>query len=132
MRFELPFPPTVNTIWRTSSYHGQQRTTLSAKGRAYRKAVQQCVFMDGFMHRMRLSGRLGMTITLHAPDKRCRDIDNYSKAILDAFTHAGVWDDDEQIDYLLIERGENRKAGLAVVEVRPIEYYQAPREQDNA
>ncbi|MGP1938918.1 RusA family crossover junction endodeoxyribonuclease, partial [Citrobacter freundii] len=34
-----------------------------------------------------------------------RDIDNYNKALFDALTHAGVWEDDSQIKRMLVEWG---------------------------
>ena len=44
-------------------------------------------------------------ITLYPPDARRRDIDNYNKALFDALTHAGVWEDDSQIKRMLVEWG---------------------------
>ncbi|HCC4675184.1 TPA: RusA family crossover junction endodeoxyribonuclease, partial [Citrobacter freundii] len=32
-------------------------------------------------------------------------IDNYNKALFDALTHAGVWEDDSQIKRMLVEWG---------------------------
>lgn len=60
------------------------------------------------MHRLRgrfpASARLRVVLILNPPDRRRRDVDNYSKGLLDAFTHAGIWADDEQIDELLIRK----------------------------
>ncbi|NBW23084.1 MAG: RusA family crossover junction endodeoxyribonuclease, partial [Caulobacteraceae bacterium] len=47
------------------------------------------------------------------PDKRKRDLDNVLKSLLDALTHANVWDDDSQIDDLRIYR--NIVAGMVKV-----------------
>ncbi|MFK8827299.1 RusA family crossover junction endodeoxyribonuclease, partial [Citrobacter freundii] len=44
-------------------------------------------------------------IILYPPDARRRDIDNYNKALFDALTHAGVWEDDSQIKRMLVEWG---------------------------
>ena len=52
-----------------------------------------------------MRGRLSMTMTLFPPDKRRRDLDNAFKAPLDALAHAGVYEDDSQIDVLTIRRG---------------------------
>jgi crossover junction endodeoxyribonuclease RusA len=53
-----------------------------------------------------VTGRVGVTMELYPPDRRKRDIDNYCKGPLDALTHAGVWEDDEQIDELHIYKRE--------------------------
>lgn len=39
------------------------------------------------------------------PDRRRRDLDNILKALFDALTHAGLWLDDSQIDFISISRG---------------------------
>ena len=36
---------------------------------------------------------------------RIRDLDNYNKALFDALTHAGVWEDDSQGKRMLVEWG---------------------------
>jgi crossover junction endodeoxyribonuclease RusA len=45
------------------------------------------------------------------------DIDNRVKAALDALTHAGVYDDDSQIDELFVARGDIVKGGRCQVMV---------------
>jgi len=49
--------------------------------------------------------RLAVVMLVCAPDKRRRDLDNYCKCIFDAFTKADVWNDDSQIDLLVVSRG---------------------------
>jgi len=105
----LPFPPSVNTYWRNI---GRGRTLISKRGRQYRDDVVGQV-ANRLIAPLQCS--LHVAITLHAPDKRRRDVDNYLKAPLDALTHAGVWADDSQIDRLSVQRGENIAGGAAVV-----------------
>lgn len=97
MRLTLPWPPSVNHYWR--SVRG--RAILSAEGRAYRALAQTWRMLAP-----PLAGRLSVRLELHAPDKRRRDLDNALKAPLDALTHAGVYDDDSQIDRLEVVRGD--------------------------
>lgn len=87
----LPWPPSVNTYWRT--YNG--RMLISAKGREYRNAVgTQVIVQRGSKH---LTGSLVVVIEAWRPDKRRRDLDNLLKATLDALAHAGVYEDDSQV-----------------------------------
>lgn len=70
---------------------------------------------------LRISSGVAVSVTLHAPDKRRRDLDNFGgKALLDALTHAGVWLDDSQVRRLSMEWGENVRCGKAVVQIRRI------------
>lgn len=108
----LPWPPTVNTYYRT--FKG--RMLISEKGRQYRAAVADQVLIQrgakGF------TGRISLSIVAHVPDRRRRDLDNLLKSLGDSLTHAGVWVDDEQIDRLCIERGPI--GGMVVVTVQEI------------
>ncbi len=95
----LPWPPSVNAMWRTPrSGPLAGRTLLSEEGRAYRRAVADAVLQQGSP---RIGGaRLALDLEARMPDRRRRDLDNLPKAILDGLTYAAVWDDDEQIDDL--------------------------------
>lgn len=62
-------------------------------------------------------GRVGVSITMHFPDKRQRDLDNVLKGFFDACTHADVWKDDSQIDVLSIERAQIEKPGRLIAQV---------------
>lgn len=92
------------------------KTLISAEGRLFRKAVEQALV--GRVERQ--AGRLAVVIACHAPDRRRRDLDNLTKGLLDALTHAGAWDDDSQIDDLRLVRGEMVKQGLVRVEIKGI------------
>lgn len=109
LAFVLPFPPSVNTYWRT--FRG--RMLISAKGRQYRDDVLAAVLHADA--RRQFSGRLRVALVARPPDRRRRDVDNYLKAALDALTHAGVYLDDSQIDELTIKRGEVEKDGALEV-----------------
>jgi hypothetical protein len=50
-------------------------------------------------------------IVLFPPDQRRRDIDNYNKALFDALTQTGVWEDDSQVKRMLVEWGPLTKKG---------------------
>lgn len=101
--FALPYPPTVNRYWRhpsTGKLAG--RHLISEEGRRYRLDVQRAIIAQ----RVRaVAGRLAVHIVAHMPDRRTRDLDNITKAVLDGLTHAHIWVDDSVIDDLRITRG---------------------------
>jgi len=100
MIFRLPFPPSVNTYWR--NYRG--RMVLSARGRDYKKKVYEDLSGERTFLKTPLAGRLRVVVDIYVPDKRRRDIDNCAKALLDAIGDAEIYEDDSQIDELLLRR----------------------------
>ena len=61
--------------------------------------------------------QVGIIIKIHPRSKRKFDLDNTLKAILDALMKAGMYDDDSQIEYIEITRGEKVDGGKAVVKL---------------
>ncbi len=110
-RIELPWPPTMNTYWRRVG----ARTLLSRKGREYRQLVELAVLIAG--GRRNLRGRLSLFISATPPDDRKRDLDNVLKAPLDAMAKSGVYEDDSQIDELIVRRLKPSKPGRLVIEI---------------
>jgi crossover junction endodeoxyribonuclease RusA len=119
--FSLPYPPSMNTYWR--NFRG--RTVISKNGREFREAVIQFV-IDNNIPKFG-DKKLKLTLILRPRDKRKIDIDNRIKAVLDALEHAGVFDDDFQVDHIEMIRGENIKGGLLHV---VIEEMQDPRQPE--
>ncbi len=108
VRLILPYPPSMNRIWRSIVIKGQVRVLLSKEGREYREEVGIYLARAGRPH---LLGRIALHITAHVPDKARRDLDNVCKASLDAMEHGGLYDNDGQIDELVIRRGVLRPHG---------------------
>ena len=94
----LPWPPSLNRYYRNVG----GRTLISKAGREYRRAVCEIAARSNWPRHG--AARLRVSVWVQPPDRRRRDLDNISKSVLDALTHAGVWDDDSQIDALHIER----------------------------
>ncbi|MEI7341408.1 RusA family crossover junction endodeoxyribonuclease [Pectobacterium brasiliense] len=116
MKLTLPFPPSVNTYWRSpSSGPLAGRHLVSAKGRAFRTQAIACVLEQLHRKPKAITTLVAVTITFYPPDRRTRDMDNYLKAPLDALTHAGVWADDSQIKRMLLEWGPVMKGGKAEI-----------------
>jgi crossover junction endodeoxyribonuclease RusA len=104
----LPFPPSANQLYRSTN----KGVRISMRGRVYREEVALCVIRQRAKH---MSGRLAVLIEAYMPDRRQHNIDNLLKATLDCMQHSGVYDDDEQIDILHIERCSITPGGQLVI-----------------
>ena len=102
---DLPLPPSVNHYW---GQHGHRRF-VSKAGVDFKEKVAEYV-IDYRVPKLG-TARLAMTVVLFPKDRRKQDIDNRIKALWDALADSGVFDNDEQIDTLFIERGEIKKGG---------------------
>jgi crossover junction endodeoxyribonuclease RusA len=107
----LPWPPTVN------SYYGFTRGVkyVRKEGRAFRERCEKDLMEQ--VGRLAIGTRINLEVVLYPPDGRRRDLDNHMKALLDACTIAGLWEDDSLIDQLTVLRGCVVKGGLARLEV---------------
>ena len=111
MKFELPFPPSVNTMFPSSRNGGRH---LSKRGAAYRQNVIGAVLESHGLLKP-LTGPLSASVELLPPDHKVRDIDNFNKAIFDSLKHAGVMEDDKQIKELHVFMREPSKEPGAIV-----------------
>jgi crossover junction endodeoxyribonuclease RusA len=107
----VPWPPTVNSYY----VHTKNGSFISKKGRQYRGLVLESVQEQA--PGITLDQNLLVECVLYPPDKRRRDLDNYMKALLDALTEAKLWEDDSQVDQLLIYRGEVVTGGVIKMEI---------------
>ena len=106
MKLILPFPPSVNTYWRAPNKGSLAgRHLVSAAGRKYQS--EACAAIVEQLRRLPKPSTTpaAVAITLFPPDQRRRDLDNYNKALFDALTHAGIWEDDSQVKRMLVEWG---------------------------
>jgi len=105
----LPLPPSINHYWGT---HGHRRY-VSKAGVAFKEAVSD--YVAEYAVPKLGNARLEFQVTLYPKDRRKQDIDNRIKALWDALADAGVFDNDEQIDVLIVHRGEIKKGGGCLV-----------------
>ena len=115
VRYELPYPPSVNNYWHTSG----KRRYISPAGKKFTEDVAKNVYEQGYKRFGDKS--LGISVMIHPRSKRIFDLDNTLKAILDALMKASVYDDDSQFEYIEIARGEARDGGAAVVHIYELE-----------
>ncbi len=109
---DLPYPPSINRYYRHVGY----RTLISREGRTFRTSV--CALLDGGGPRKPpAGGRIALCMDAFPPDRRRRDLDNIQKPVIDAMEHAGVYEDDSQIDLLLTRRREVVAGGRLQVQV---------------
>lgn len=118
MKLKLPFPPSVNTYWRAPNKGPLKgRHLISAAGRKYQSDA--CAAIIEQLRRLPKPSRepASVEVILYPPDVRRRDIDNYNKALFDALTHAGVWEDDSQVKRLLVEWGPVQQGGMVEITI---------------
>ncbi|MBZ9752744.1 RusA family crossover junction endodeoxyribonuclease [Deinococcus sp. HMF7604] len=129
LTFTLPFPPSLNSIWRAALVPCKPkkpgappwaaRILLSLEGRKYRRAVRDVIRA---LNSPTTPPGARLALHLHAcvPDRRARDLSNLPKALEDALTHAGVWADDSLIDELRVTRGPVVPGGQVQVTITPL------------
>ena len=106
---KLPYPPSVNTYWRRS----RNATYISKKGQQFKRAVAEYV-ADTKVPKFG-DAEIEVIIVIRPRSTNYMDIDNCAKAVLDSCQDAGVFDDDNQVWKLTIERGTPIKGGECVV-----------------
>lgn len=123
MQITLPYPPSVN------HYKSIGRTVHTSSGKSYQIRVNapktKKYFHEVFvivknLQLERLHGDIVMNIEVYPPDYRKRDLDNICKVLLDSLELAGVYNDDNQIVKLTLERKEMRKGGEIRIEVKKL------------
>ena len=123
MVMTLPYPPSVNHYWR----HFRGRTLISREGRTFRKNVCALLAPGGGGPRKPPSGgRIALAMDAFPPDRRRRDLDNIQKPALDALEHAGIYEDDSQIDLLVTRRCKVVPEGRLLVQVMDLPLRRCP------
>lgn len=108
-QFTLSMPPSINRYYRSIG-----RVVISEDGLKYRKAVKDELLVQRVKY---VSGRIGLELELCFTDKRACDLDNRLKSLQDALQKAGLFEDDSQIDLLIVRRGAVTKGGMVNVTI---------------
>lgn len=110
----VPWAPSVNDYWR-HVFRGKNagRVYISEGGKSYREAVRGIYLENRSLLRVP-AGILRVEILAFVPDRRRRDLDNQLKAIFDAITYAGMWEDDSLVDDYRIRRARKPNGSLII------------------
>jgi crossover junction endodeoxyribonuclease RusA len=119
MHYELylPFPPSNNNYYVKT----RRGVFISQKGRKFRDDLNLAVGEQ--LPGISIDERMLVETIYFMPDKRIRDIANYSKALHDAITESGLWEDDSLIDQNFEYRGDVMRSGgvfMRIVDAAPI------------
>ena len=119
MTFVLPYPPSTNTAYAVV----RGRKIKTKKAREYADTVAAIAYQvdrDYTGDDYWTAGRLAVTLDMHAPDRRRRDLGNVEKLAVDAIA-AQLGFDDSQIDVLTLRRQPvDRTNPRLVITVEPI------------
>ena len=117
VRFSLPWPPTLNLQY----HHIDGKQVLKTETRMWRRlaAAKIAAQVPGVSLG---KARVQVQLVLHPPHANAFDLDNRCKATLDAIQHGGLIDNDNQIDVLVVTRGERVPGGrcdVTLIEIHP-------------
>lgn len=117
LTLHLPWCPSVNAYWRAAALKdGSGRTYVytTHEAKQYREDVGWlCVGA----HKFGTSAEILLDITLHPPDSRRRDADNFNKCVWDALVAAEIFHDDCQVQSYRVSKGAVVSGGQIVVKI---------------
>lgn len=110
---DLPYPPSVNKIWRHTAAITAQRVYLAPSYVAWKTEADALLMATRGWTKRRIIGPFEIEIDLCCPRKHPRgDLDNRIKAILDWLQRAGVVSNDKDCQRLLVQWVERDSAPL--------------------
>lgn len=128
----LPMPPSANRYWRSvlmvvkgtrfpmtasSMQHLYKMVRMmnvpTEEAKAYTQSIGEMALQRGF--RFFTAKPLRVDLVVCPRDRRSIDAHNYAKVLLDALEHAGLYEDDAQIEDLRVRMGPVIKGGRVVV-----------------
>lgn len=90
--FLLPFPPSVNTMFPTDKRTGRRFVSDD-----YKKWRTEAGWALKSQNPQRTEGHVHVDIIIVRPDRRKRDLDNLTKALMDLLVDHGVIEDDSKV-----------------------------------
>jgi crossover junction endodeoxyribonuclease RusA len=121
LELNLPYPPSVNNYYTKWAEGKTVKVAVGKAGSAYRAEVYR-YRLETLKNPRPIKVRIAMEVELWRPDRRKQgyDIDNFLKCLFDSFTYAGIWEDDEQVDCLLVHKRGVEAPGKIKVTLREI------------
>ena len=107
----LPYPPTVNHMYRRARGH----LALTPEALAFRHAVRMIAMVQGVQP---VTGPVAVFLDVYRPRRR-GDLDNILKATLDALNGIAYRDDD-QVEQITAQRYDDKRAPRIEVSVVPL------------
>lgn len=107
----LPFPPSVNRLWRASKGGGVYR---SAKYSDWRRLAMWQI--AGQSKGKKIEGPYKLTILAVRPDKRKRDLGNLEKAISDILVSQKIVEDDYLCEWIVARWVESGPECRVIIE----------------
>lgn len=101
MTLSLPYPPTVNHMYRRARGH----LALTPEALAFRHAVRMIAMVQDVRP---ITGPVAVFVDVYRPRRR-GDLDNVLKAVLDALNGV-AYRDDEQVEEIHAHRYEDKRA----------------------
>src|SRR6056300_1078289 len=89
-------PLSMNATYRT----WKGRILISKKGREFKKEIEKEI--ECYTNK-KIIGNIKMSIEYFFKDRRCRDIDNYQKVLIDCMKNV-LFEDDKMIDELYLKK----------------------------
>ena len=105
----LPYPPTVNHMYRRARGH----LALTPEALAFRHAVRMIAIMQAVTP---ITGPVAVFLDVYRPRRR-GDLDNILKATLDAIQNGVAYRDDDQVEQITAVRYDDKRAPRIEVSV---------------
>ena len=105
----LPYPPTVNHMYRRARGH----LALTPEALAFRHAVRMIAMAQGVTP---ITGPVAVFLDVYRP-RRWGDLDNLLKATLDALGNGIAYRDDQQVEQITAVRYDDKRAPRIEVSV---------------
>ena len=107
----LPYPPSVNRIWRNIMVKGRSRTVLSKRGRKFREDAIICAKSVGLRP---ILSAIEVTLRIYRP-RKSGDLDNAAKAVLDSLKGIAFIDDAQVIELHMFRHDDKANPRVEVM-----------------